>query len=352
MGSWLLLFFALLARPPAQAADAEVLWASGDRVAAVEALAAACERAPGDAALRALLVRREVAIHRYGAALQHAEGLGTELDSERGYCLYRLGRFEEALSFLDPKRPSQALYVFDTLELLGRNDEARRALELAEEVLGAEDPGVLVRQGRMALVDGRYEEAEQLFRRAIARDGVLAEGWFGLGQALLRRGQREEARAALLRHQELVPLLDALEFARQSLDLAPNHAPNHAHLGDVERSLRLLDQAEASYRRALALADDLEVTPIVLRHARLLEEDRSDPDGALALLAAGFERVEDVRLLVREGDVLVAAGRPGPAAEVLRRALKYRPGDPEIERRLAAAEEALKAPAPAPEGGR
>jgi len=337
---WLLLLAALAARPQSALADADVLWASGERQAAIAALAAALEQAPHDAALRTALVRREMAVHRYAAALEHAQGLGPELDPARGYCLHRLARYEEAVPLLDVRLPEQALLVFDTLELLGRAEEARQALDAAERTLGAQDPGVLVRRGRTASAEGRYEDAEGFYRRALEQDAILSEAWFGLGQALIRRGAREEGLAALERHRALVPLIDALDFARQSLDLAPNHAPNHAQLGDVERSLGRLDQAESSYRRALALAADDEVTPIVLRHARLLEEDRKDPDGALALLRAGFLRVPDVRLLVRQGDVLLSAGRPAEAVAVLRKADQHRPGDQEIARRLAAAERA------------
>jgi tetratricopeptide (TPR) repeat protein len=345
----LLLLAALPARPQSPVADADVLWASGERLAAVESLSQALERAPHDVVLRAALVHREIAVHRYAAALDHARELGPTFDAERGICLLRLGRFEEALPLLDVHRRDQALSVFDTLELLGRAEDARKALDEAERTLGADDPGILVRRGRAAAAQGRHAEAEGFFRRAITKDEILSEAWFGLGQALLRQDKRDEGLAALERHRALVPLIDALDFAQQSLDLAPNHAPNHAQLGDVERSLGRLDRAESAYRRALALASDDEVTPIVLRHARLLEEDRADPDGALVLLRAAFARVEDVRLLVRQGDVLMAAGRAAPALEVLRKARQYRPSDPEIARRVDAAERAA-AGAPAGDG--
>jgi tetratricopeptide (TPR) repeat protein len=77
-------------------ADADVLWAAGERVAAIEALLERLALRPDDAELRAVLVRREVGVHRYAAALEHAQPLGDRARAERGYCLYRLGRFEEA----------------------------------------------------------------------------------------------------------------------------------------------------------------------------------------------------------------------------------------------------------------
>lgn len=320
-----------------QEADPDVLWASGERLAAIDAMVERLAEDPDDDALRAALVRREVAVHRYAAALEHAGRLGPEVAPERGYCLYRLGRFEEALAYLDPTHPDQALYVFDTLELLGRGAEAREVLPALAEARGEEDPEVLVRRGRIAAEGGDHAAAEGFFRRALEGDPVHAGAWFGLGQALVRAGEREEALAALERHRELVPLLDALEFARKSLDLAPNHAPNHAQVGDVLRALGRLDAAEASYARAAILARDDEVVPVALRHARLLAEDAGDVDTAVQVLVTAHERVPDVRLTVRRGDVLLDAGRAAEARDAFALALRERPGDAEIERRLAEA---------------
>jgi tetratricopeptide (TPR) repeat protein len=325
-----------------QQADADVLWAAGERVAAIEAMLRELERRPDDAELRAVLVRREVGVHRYAAALEHARPLGESARAERGYCLFRLGRFEEALELLDPALPDQALCVFDTLELLGRQAEARAVLPAVARARGADDPEVLVRRGRIAAADGELAAAEALFRRALDGDPVQAAAWFGLGQALVRGDRREEALAALRRHRELVPLLDALEFAQKSLDLAPNHAPNHANVGDAERALGRIDRAESSYRRAAVLAADDEVTPIALRHARLLAEDERDVDGAVLVLGAAFRRVPDVRLLVRQGDVLLAAHRAGAACDAFAQAAALRPDDAEIARRLATARAAAE----------
>jgi tetratricopeptide (TPR) repeat protein len=326
----------LCARGQKTLAEIDVLWAAGERLAAVEALERLVAEHPADDALRVALVRRALSIHRYALVVEQSEGRVAELAAERGYALFRVGRFEEALDYLDPTRPDQVLYVVDTLESLGRATEAQHALEAAERVLGAGDPRLCVRRGRLAVLANAFPDAERHFRAALELEASDAEAWFGLGQALLRLGRRDEARAALERHQALVPLRDALQFAEQSLDLAPNHAPNHAQLGDAERALGWLDRAESSYRRALALAKDTEVTPIALRHARLCEEDRGDVDGALALLAGAFQRVPDVRLLVRQADLERRRGNDAASAGLLRKALALRPGDPEIEKRLAA----------------
>ncbi|MEM7305758.1 MAG: tetratricopeptide repeat protein [Planctomycetota bacterium] len=335
------LLLALLLAPQAPPDDeAARLWAAGERVAAVERLAARLVEAPDDLGLRRRLVTHEVEIHRYAAALQHAEGLGSEVDDERGYCLFRLGRFEEALGYLDPKNERHALLIFDTLESLGRGADAAAALERAAEVLGEGDPRVLVRRGRMCADAGEHGLAEQAFRRALEGDGVLLDAWFGLGQALVRQGKRDEARAALERHRALVPLIDAYDFARKSLDLAPNHAPNHAALGDVERQLGRLGRAETSYAAAARLAQPAELPPIALRHARLLDEDRRDPDGAARVLDEAFARVPDPRLAVRAGDVLLAAGRPEEALSRFEQARRLRPSDAEVQRRIDAARRA------------
>ena len=330
--------FALAPQAETPLERADRLWERGERIEALEVLSAALGSAPRDDVLREVLVRRELTVHRYRAALDHAEGLGPELDPERGYCLFRLGRFEEAVDKLDPSRSDQVLLVFDTLELLARHDEARAVLTAAGEALGADHPGVLVRRGRVLADGGDAKGAEAAFRGALEVDPVLLDAWFGLGQSLVRQGRRDEARRALERHRELVPLVDAYDFARKSLDLAPRHAPNLAHLGDVERQLGRREAARASYAKALELAQPAELAPIALRFARLWSEDYNDLGRALGVLDKTFERRPDARLKVRAGDLLLAAGRAAESAQRFREALELRPSDAAIQARLRAAE--------------
>jgi tetratricopeptide (TPR) repeat protein len=54
--------------------------------------------------------------------------------------------------------------------------------------------------------DGRPEEAEAAFRRALELDEKLDRAWYGLGLALIRQGRLDEAITALERNTELQPM--------------------------------------------------------------------------------------------------------------------------------------------------
>lgn len=320
--------------PPA----AREAWDAGRRAEALERLAAGVERGEGGLAARAELVRWELATHRALSAWEHlAASDARELDALRGQTLYLLGRYEDALPFLDGADAEHTLARHDALAALGRADEARAALEQAAAVLGRDHPRVAALQGAELAAAGRHGEAAERFRAALAADPLEQQARFGLGRSLLALGRRDEGLAELAEHRRLVPLIDRLEFARKGLDLAPLHAPNLAELGDCERALGRLDRAEAAYRRALEVAVPDEVAPVALRLARLLREDRGEAELALRALDLALARAEDPRLLVRAGDYLLELGRPREAVPRFERALALDPGAAPILERLAAA---------------
>jgi len=319
------------------AADADPMWELGQRDQALAAWERELAADPADAVLRRRLASRLMEAQRWEAALRVAEPLGAEADGLRGSALFVLARYEEALRYLSAADPAQALLRVEALDALGRAQQADAAVEEAARVLGEGHPRVAVLRGRRLVAAGRFADALPHFRSAHAADPLDREALFGLGQALVRTGAREEGLALLQRHREVLPLLDARDFALQSLGLDPSHAANHARLGDAERALGRLDQAEAAYLHASALAGSAaELSPVILRHARLLHEDRGDLAAALALLDQALARAPDTRLAVRAGDLLAGAGRTAEARERYARALALRPGDAQIEQRLAA----------------
>jgi len=326
--------------------DGDALWAAGQRQAALAALEEQLARQPADDALRLHLAQRQSEAGRWEAALATAASLGPQADHLRGTALYILTRFEEALAFLDPADPGQCLMRLDALLALGRMDEADAAIAAAVAVRGADDEALAVLRGRWLAAHGRFAEAVPEFRAALVRDPLDRTALFGLGQALVRSGERTEGLALLERHRMLLPWLDKHDFALQALDLNPLHADHHAQLGDIERELQLLDSAELRYRRAEELADAGALVPIVLRHARLLDENRGTPQAAMALLDEAFTRVPDPRLAVRAADVALKSGHAAEAVTRLTRIARSRPGDAQIQQRLAAARAAAAVAAP------
>ena len=74
---------------------------------------------------------------------------------------------------------------------------------------------------------GRYEEAEQSFRRAVELDPKLDRAWYGLGLVLIRAHRFDEAVAALKRNTELQPMSPYAwyQLARVHVD---RHEPEEA----------------------------------------------------------------------------------------------------------------------------
>ncbi len=322
-----------------QASDKVVeLFQSGARHEAIALLEEDVRKAPDNAALRLQLVQCLMSMRMYRRSLELIRPkVGEAL---RGRALFFLARYEEALDHLDVADEDEVLMVVDALEALGRLEERDRAIERARKVLGPNHASVQVLLGRRAASKGAHAEAVGFFRKAVDLDPVEPEALFGLGSSLVRSGKREEGRVVLEEHRRVLPLLDQLEFAERSLQLNPGHAPNQAALAGVHRALGQLDRAESCYRSALSGASDEQLVPIVLRYARFHVENRADLDKAVALLGEAAQRVRDVRLHLRAGDLLAAAGRQHEARAAFERALQVRPGDSAIVERLRKLEDA------------
>ena len=313
----------------------EELWQRGQRAEAIENWTAELAKRPDDARLRVRLVRAELSTHRYQAALEHTRALGEAGRAERGAALYRLGKFADALAELPRDSEEQLLMRIDAGVLVaGALDGALAdAGELERRGL-AGTARAQAMLGKLRALRGENAAAERHFRKALELDPVDRSALFGLGRILMDSGHEEEGEALLSKHRKVVPLLDQLDFAQRSVDLAPAHGPNHAAVGDALRALGRGDEALVAYETAERWCKPDELAPVVLRHARLLAEDRKDAAAAVQLLDAQFERARDVRLLVRAGDLLTQRGDATGASARYVKALEQRPNDKEIRARL------------------
>lgn len=187
---------------------------------------------------------------------------------------------------------------------LGRLDEAREHLARSGKVgLKADDPLVdelddLVRgeavhliRGRMAFRAGRYRDAADEFRKAVAARPESARARVNLGTALGMIGERPAA----------------IEEYRRALELDPDDATAHFNLGlllaeDGDRDAALEHLAAA----VRAEPDDPEAR---LRLARMLER-AGEPEQALTQYEALLEIDEDSEgARLGEAETLVRMGR-------------------------------------------
>ena len=213
-----------------------------------------------------------------------------------------------------------------------------------EKDLGSENPLVRFIKGRSLALAGEHAEAILHFRAVLAEDPYNVGAIFALGRSLVRTGEREKGLVYLQRHREILPLWDDYQFARKSLELNRAHAPNHARLGEAARRLGKRSEALAAYSKATELATSEQVVPIALRYARFVAEDLEfgDLDLAIRILRDAAATVDDPRLHVRAGDLLLDAGRAAEALAAFEHARVLRPNDPAIQERIEKAREATK----------
>jgi tetratricopeptide (TPR) repeat protein len=99
--------------------------------------------------------------------------------------LGRLGRAGEALELLDrlfEAEPDRVGHLNLKAATLGRLGDFEQALELYEQVLerAPNQPRVLLSYGHMLKTIGRQDEAVSAYRKAIALNPALGEGWWSL----------------------------------------------------------------------------------------------------------------------------------------------------------------------------
>ncbi|MGH9551164.1 MAG: tetratricopeptide repeat protein, partial [Terriglobales bacterium] len=168
----------------------------------------------------------------------------------------------------------------------------RRAVELHEKLLGANDPGLGILLGNLgwcALQSGRYQEAHALYSRArklLTEDESLRPA---LATIINNLGDTERALGNYTDSQRL--LQEALDMRKKLL--SPNHfhlAYSYACLGKLFRDVGVLTEAKANFERALEINDQtgdrIETAFILDDYARLMrkmnKQERADQLSARA----------------------------------------------------------------------
>ena len=129
----------------------------------------------------------------------------------------------------------------------------------------------LFQQGNQAQNEGRYREAESIWRQIISIDSNNAIAYFYIGLALRKQGKLEEAIAAYKKAIELDPndatayynmgnalrkqgkLEEAIAAYKKALELDPNYAFAYYNMGNALKRQGKLEEAIASYKKAIEL---------------------------------------------------------------------------------------------------
>ena len=136
------------------------------------------------------------ALREYGKALRHNPALPRALHN-MGIVCYRMGRFEEALEFLQravPLNPKEPGYsnVGLVFEALGQRENALAAFRQAMRTEPF-SPHAHQNMGALFMREGRSEEAIAAYERAVAVAPDAGDAHLGLGKALVIVRRYDEA---------------------------------------------------------------------------------------------------------------------------------------------------------------
>ncbi len=269
------------------------------------------------------------------------------------------------------------------LERLGSIDKAERLLRAIESGPGESFETHLVR-GRLALRDGRYQEAESAAGRAMADYEDRYEATLLLSRLLFLRGRGEEAFELLKKAWEESPwnmeilraLLDAglaqerwreseaylgrlLDYAPQNFEILRQAVRFYRASGNIEEALSYAEEMVSLYTdRISAVTVYLELLLSSDRgeearryiEERLAESTRAEMRSLLyyfrseveesitgqieSLQSALFENMQNIRALMKIADLYERQGELDKAARYLRQAVAARPNNDELRLRL------------------
>jgi tetratricopeptide (TPR) repeat protein len=136
--------------------------------------------------------------------------------------------------------------------------------------------------GLLALVNGRAEEALEMYRLATERTPYNAEVSFRLGLA----------------HERLSHLSDATEAYRRATTIDPNHAGAWQHLADILRRQGKAEEAVAPAQRAVKLtrSENADVLMTLAEvYASAGRRSEADEFASKSLSAASPEQLDAIR---------------------------------------------------------
>lgn len=167
--------------------------------------------------------------------------------------------------------------------------------------------GEVLAAGLARYREGRLDDAEQILRQIVGRDGADARAWHLLGLVAKQRGE----------------LQAAVDCLTQAIGFAPEYAAAHSDLGNCWKQLGNSEAALACYRRALAIKPDLAAAH--LNMGTLHEEG-----GALDVAADCYRTALEIDPTLAAGHqalgtVLLKQGKHAEAAESFRRAVFIAP---------------------------
>lgn len=277
-----------------------------------------------------------------------------------GSAAIRLGRAVDALPWLerasaiDPKLEIAYARRIEALTALDRHDDAETVYFLAQSAL-EEYPLCLKAMGEDLMRRGQLDRAGWCFREALRQDPTLLGVRSRLAAVLAATGRPNRALQmylqdlrddpgnidTLLSYGRLLADLkrhpEAGEKFRRVLELEPANAEAHWHLGELAERAGRLEQARGEYELALQLDPERPDAHLVLADVRLRAGHRPE---ALRHLAEQCQRVleQDSPSPVsirRTAELLLDAGAPSKAVEVLEKLRQLSLRDPELLRLLA-----------------
>ena len=188
---------------------------------------------------------------------------------------------------------------------------------------------------------GRYDKAEQLAKKIIAKTPSSGLAWKVLAAAISLQGRRMDSLAPMQKTVELSPrdaeahnnlgvtlqelgrLAEAEASHRRALEINPEYAEAHSNLGNALKGLGRLNEAETSYRRALEIKPQFAQAHsnlgIVLKWLGRLDEAEAGCRRALEINPNFSEA------LCNLGNILNNLGRCAEAESCYRRALEIKP---------------------------
>ncbi len=226
---------------------------------------------------------------------------------------------QEALR-ISPQSGTARLLQGAALMRLQKYPESRASLN---QILAAnpKQPDTLVTLGVLDLMEKKYQEASDIFRRAYEADPTSTRGLLGQAQSLMLLGQPESA----------------IKLVQSEVQKFPKRLDLKRDLADLEAKTGHLDQAQEGYKDLLGSYKDnaRQQGEIWARLSETYTRQQNLPKSIEALQKAKDLMPDNLPVLNNLAILLDATGKHSDARKMYEQSVSYDPNDPRVLNNLA-----------------